>query len=289
MPYTLTRGPLLTLVENALNPTDAAGRAQRDDVLAALRAGTALDAVPWVTSADVAAVALPQASLDVRLRDDWFGRGDPPTKATTGYWVGYQGEVEPVLREGLIRAVEVSLGIANGAPPTEAPRAWPVEVQWKCPNPWFEVWVTWREQGPGPRDGRVTLLIATPPDTSNRLVTDVRMPPPPANGPHTVPVPLDEPSTADEAQGMWVVSHERHVPHVVDALVDTRSNEVVGQVDNSPGRAVDQVPLHVLPLDQWAVPPPGTVWVDDGPVVVVAPPPYAGGADPARSNAPDVR
>ena len=290
MPYTLTRGPLLTLVENALNPTNETGRAQRNASLAALRAGTPLDQVPWVTSAGVAALALPQAPLDVRLRDDWFGRNDPPQKATTGYWVGYRGDVEAVLREGLVRAIEVSLGITHDDPPPEPAvppsRAWPIEVQWKCPNPWFEVWVTWREQGPGSGDGRVTMLIATPPDTSNRLVTEVRMPPPGADGLHTVTVPLEEPTAADATQGMWVVSHESHVPHVLDDLVDTAAgNAVVGQVDNSPAQARGQVLPRALPLGQWVVPPPSTTWVDQGDVVVVAPPPYAGGADPVRSNA----
>ena len=42
MPYTLTRGPLLTLLENALNPTSAQDRSARDGILAALRGGTPL-------------------------------------------------------------------------------------------------------------------------------------------------------------------------------------------------------------------------------------------------------
>jgi hypothetical protein len=286
MPYTLTRGPLLTLVENALNPTDQAGRDERNAILAALRAGTPLDQIPWVTSNTVAAIALPQGTLDVRLQDDWFGRNDPPQKATTGYWVGYRGDVEPVLREGLLRAVEVSLGITRQDDPNVAVRAWPIEVQWKCPNPWFEVWVTWRRQGSGPGDGRVTLMIATPPDRSNRLVTEVRRPPPDANGQHSVTVPLEKPVSADAAQGMWVVSHESHVPFILDEVVDTANGGVVvEQVDNTPANAQGTVPLRSLRLDQWVVPPPSTVWVDGGAVVVVAPPPYAGGADPARSNA----
>lgn len=103
-------------------------------------------------------------------------------------------------------------------------------------------------------------------------------------------VPLEEPTAADATQGMWLVSHESHVPNVVDALVDpTRrgrvADQVVDQVDNSPTRAVGPLPLQVLPLGQWVVPPPSTTWVDQGAVVVVAPPPYAGGADPVRSNA----
>ena len=32
MPYTLTRGPLLTLLENALNPVSTAEKAERDGV-----------------------------------------------------------------------------------------------------------------------------------------------------------------------------------------------------------------------------------------------------------------
>jgi hypothetical protein len=280
MPYTLTRGPLLTLLENALNPTSAQDRSARDGILAALRGGTPLSQIPWVTSAPVAAVAIPRTGLDIRLEEDWFGNPPVPGRHTTGYWVGYQGDVEGVLREGLIRAIEVSLGLQHDAEPEGAERSWPVDIQWKCPNPYFEVWVTWREHKDG--RGQVNVLIATPPDRVNRLTSEPRMPPPTAGVP-PVPTPLTEPVLASEAQGMWLVTHEHHAPRVHLRRVDTRSQEVSEVVEVNAG---ERAPLPDHDTNTWDIPIPSTVWVDTGDVVVVAPPSYAGGAAPTFTNAP---
>jgi hypothetical protein len=281
MPYTLTRGPLLTLLENALNPTSAPEQATRDAALIALRAGDPVAGIPWVTSAAVAGVAIPGNGLDIRLEQDWFGRPEVPGRITTGYWVGYRGDdVEGVLREGLIRAIEVSLGIPHDGDPASATRSWPVDIQWKCPNPWFEVWVSWRRH-PENR-GQVNILIATPPDRVNRLTTEPRFPPR-TNGVPEVPTPLDEPDDADDAQGMWLVTHEHHTPLVQLRRVDTGTQEVAEVVQVNAG---ERVPLPDLNGNRWDIPIPSTVWHDTGDVVVVAPPSYAGGAAPALTNAP---
>jgi hypothetical protein len=280
MPYTLTRGPLLTLLENALNPKNAQERSARDGVLAALRGGMPLSQIPWVTSAAVQNVAIPGNGLDIRLEEDWFGNPPVPGRNTTGYWVGYRGDVEGVLREGLIRAIEVSLGIAHDGDPESAERSWPVDIQWKCPNPYFEVWVTWR-QHPGDR-GQVNVLIATPPDRVNRLTTEPRLPPP-TTGVQPVPTPLAEPLTATGVQGMWLVTHEHHAPLVHLRRVDTPAQEVRELLQVNAG---ERVPLPDLDADTWDIPIPSTVWEDTGDVVVVAPPSYAGGAAPALTNAP---
>jgi hypothetical protein len=282
MPYTLTRGPLLTLLENVLNPTDEAGRSVRNEILGALRAGTHLYDIPWVTSGPGSTVAIPGNGLDLRLKEDWFGDPPVPGQSTTGYWVGYRGDVEPVLREGLIRAIEVSLGIIHDGDPAEAPRSssWPIDVQWKCPNPYFEVWVTWRQHKDG--RGQVNLLIATPPDRVNRLTTEPRFPPPTAGVP-PVATPLPEPIAAAEEQGMWLVTHEHHSPLVVLRRVDTREQTVTEVVQVNAG---ERNPLPQLDANTWDIPIPSTVWEDTGDVVVVAPPSYAGGAAPALTNAP---
>ncbi len=280
MPYTLTRGPLLTLLENALNPTTLQ-RPERDAVLASLRNGTPLANIPWVTSAAVQGIAIPRAPLDIRLGEDWLGLNDPPGQGTTGYWVGYKGDVDAVLREGIIRAIEVSLGLEHGEMPNAATRFWPVDVQWKCPNPYFEVWVTWR--GHQQDAGQVTLLIATPPDKVNRLLTEPRLPPAPPTGVTPVTTPLVAPTNAGEIQGMWLVTHERHVPLVRNLRVDTEVEGAAEVVDVIVG---DGGPLLLLDPNIWDIPMPSTCWEDVGDVVVVAPPPYAGGAVPARTNAP---
>lgn len=284
MPYTLTRGPLLTLLENALNPATPNERVIRDNTLASLRAGDPLAGIPWVTSAEVTSVAIPRAPLELRLDEDWLGFSDPPGQGTTGYWVGYQGDVDAVLRQGLIRAIEVSLGIPTTGSPASATRAWPVSVQWKCPNPYFEVWVTWRRHTADGREGEVTMLIATPPDRVNRLVTEPRWPPAPPTGVAAAIIPLEEPIQATDGQGMWLVTHEHHLPGVCDLLVDTTGERETEVLDVTPG--ADLLSIRELDSNTWIIPTPSTSWEDSGPVVVVAPPAYAGGADPARSNAP---
>jgi hypothetical protein len=290
MPYTLTRGPLFTLLENTLNPTTPQEVAVRDDALLALRGGSAITAIPWVTSPDVAAIALPQNDpLTTRIERDWFGKQkngqnwDPQdafTGQTTGYWVGYYGDIEPVLREGIMRAIEVSLGITRDDHPSQATRQWPVEVNWKCPNPYFEVWVTWRRHRQEPEEGHVTMMIATPPDKSNRLVTEPRTPPPPKPPRQPRPTPLQPPAAATDSQGMWLVTREHHVQHTVDQEVAVAAVDIIGGLVDTVGS------LLGLPDQHWIVPMPSTFWEDTGDVVVVAPPDYAGGADPDRSNAP---
>jgi hypothetical protein len=283
MPYTLTRGPLLTLVENALNPHTGAERAERDALLVDLRQGAPLAALVTSTSQPLTSVAIPRASLDVRLDDDWFGRGaNGPPGEPTGYWVDYQGDVEGVLREGLIRTIEVSMGLAHDAEPQAATRSWPVQVHWKCPNPYFEVWVSWRRHDDTAGTGQVDMLIATPPDKANRLTTRPQFPPGPPAGAPAQPTPLAEPTHATACQGMWLVAHEHHRLGVADERVAVPDGELLAfETDRARTGA-----LLGLPMGEWLIPTPSTLWVDEGPVVVVEPPSYAGGADPGRSNAP---
>jgi hypothetical protein len=283
MPYTLTRGPLLTLVENALNPHTAAERGERDALLGELRLGTPLAALVSATSQPLTGVAIPQAPLDDRLAKDWFGSGAKgPPGEPTGYWVDYQGDVEGVLREGLIRTIEVSMGLTHGAEPAAATRSWPVQVHWKCPNPYFEVWVSWRRHDDTAGGGQVDMLIATPPDKANRLTTRPQFPPGPPAGVPAEPTPLAEPTAAAACQGMWLVAHEHHRLGVADERVAVPSG---GRLAVETDRARTGA-LIGLAAGEWLIPTPATLWVDEGPVVVVEPPSYAGGADPGRSNAP---
>jgi hypothetical protein len=282
MPYTLTRGPLLTLVENALNPQTEDERAERDALLVELRHGTPIAALVRAHSQPFPGVAIPRAPLDTRLDEDWFGRGaNGPPGEPTGYWVDYRGDVEGVLREGLIRTIEVSLGLAHDAEPQAATRSWPVQVHWKCPNPYFEVWVSWRRHDTA-GTGQVDMLIATPPDKANRLTTRPQFPPGPPAGVAPVPAPLPEPTEATARQGMWLVAHEHHRLGVADERIAVPSGDRL-DVETDEARTG---PLAGLPEGEWLVPTPATLWVDEGPVVVVEPPSYAGGADPGRSNAP---
>lgn len=289
MPYTLTRGPVLTMLENALNPpADLVGI--RTAALTALRdPAQSLGSILGAQAGAVAQLTVPgNATLANRLLADWLGLDDPPGKGTTGYWVGYQGDVESILREGMIRAIEVSLGITHDGDPAQFTRRWPIAVEWKCPNPYFEVWVTWRRHGSAASAGQVSALICTPPDKRNRLVTEPQYPPDPPNGVPAEPVPLAEPTTAHEVQGMWLVATASHLPTVADLVSRSdnprRSPEMVTEgeeVETETGvRSLHQTSLSASRAGEWIIPLPATRWVDVGETVVVAPPPYAGGAVP---------
>jgi hypothetical protein len=79
---------------------------------------------------------------------------------------------------------------------------------------------------------------------------------------------------------MWLVTHEHHNQHFVDHIIDFSG-------ESAPTVASDAIgSLFGRPKHRWAIPMPSTFWEDTGDVVVVAPPPYAGGADPGNSNAP---
>jgi hypothetical protein len=221
--------------------------------------------------------------LKDRLFRDWFGyrsvgggnwEPQPPTFTgqSTGYWVGYFGNTEAVVREALIRTLEVAGGMSHGVQ-SPATREWPIEVAWKCPNPYFEVWISWLKRGEGPTDGNVTMLICTPPDKNNRLVTEVQYPPPPSSAP-AVPTPLPDPTFAAADEGMWLVAYKKHTPTVGYQVIRFPSGEVVDAVVNGGNALAPSI------NGQWNVPVPSTFWVDGTDprdVVVVAPPAYAGG------------
>lgn len=277
MPYTLTKGPLFTVMEQTLNDATS-----RPEVLQQLHDTTRLADIPWVTTGSGSAVQIPGVLRD-RLFADWFGyrqdgngawQPQPPTFTgqSTGYWVGYFGNTEAVVREALIRTLEVAGGMSRGVQ-SPTTREWPIEVAWKCPNPYFEVWISWQKRGSGPTDGHVTMLICTPPDRNNRLVTDVQFPPPPSSG-SAVPTPLPDPTAATADEGMWLVAYKKHTPTVGYQVISFPSGEVVDAVVNG-GNA-----LAPSMSGQWNVPVPSTFWVDGTAardVVVVAPPAYAGG------------
>jgi hypothetical protein len=126
------------------------------------------------------------------------------------------------------------------------------------------------------------MLICTPPDRNNRLVTRVQFPPP-VPGVTPKPTPLAEPVQATDAQGMWLVAHGEHVQHTVDQIVSVDDGSRLDLFLDRLGA------LAGLQKSQWSIPMPTTFWEDGNDpngVVVVAPPNYAGGVDIGRTNAP---
>lgn len=158
MPYLLEKGPAMTYLEEFLNGDLATVVASLDNLRFH---GAGLFGVGGLFPGD--------PTLETRLRTNWFGQVpapaplqgwmpqpplDPNDPRPTGYWLGFYGDVERIFCETVIRAVEVSLGIDHGQPvpvsgkgAPRPPRRWPIELFWKCSNPWYEGWVTWRRQG----------------------------------------------------------------------------------------------------------------------------------------------
>jgi hypothetical protein len=232
MPYSLSKGPILSVLETLLNPRSDAEHERLYEGLAKLRdPDVLLTSISLVDSSNVQSDGVNADPLAERLNEYWFGfvkRGgdddegrskddaaevpelwgpqrafSPTDNATTGYWVDYFGNVEGILRETLIRTIEVSLGIPAGGDPRDATRHWEVELFWKCGNPWVEGWVTWRRHHGGGDIGQVTTILATPIDKMNHLRIV------PAQPPHGAAA-LIEPDQAEVNHGMWLVSQERH-------------------------------------------------------------------------------
>lgn len=161
-----------------------------------------------------------------RIRHDGTLDTKPHPNKPTGMWDGYQGNVERIIANTLVRAIEVSLGLDHGAAvPTGAPpRSWPIYFFFKCQQPFFEGWVTWQCHSVNRRAaGQVTVLFATP--GHNHPVSDHPIPID-TDGDHKddfVPTLrndgefLEEPVTASAQdpdgnphQGVWVVTHRDH-------------------------------------------------------------------------------
>jgi hypothetical protein len=193
--------------------------------------------------------------------------GHLPEWPATGFWFQYHGDVEGVVREMLIRAIEASLGLDHGhEPPADGPdRVLPIELFWKCPQRWFEGWVSWRwdaQYG----TGQVTAMLATPgsgkPILENLELGDgaIRAESTRANANGPVPQgpgPSDPARNGGQsAKGMWVISHREHA--------------------QLPMRPADAG----TPSGQWLIPEFGPAYVGVGPIVCVQPSEADGGVKP---------
>jgi hypothetical protein len=150
----------------------------------------------------------------------WLGHPPPFNPLTagtqTGHWQFYKGPVEAIIRETLIRAIELVLGLAHGDPvPNQPKRHWPIDFWWKCPQPWFEGWVTWRQDPGGNGSGHVTVIFATPSDDGVVLLEPGKEARPVAN------------VVTKETEGSWLVSSVRHIRTNQLTVVATSSGQVV--------------------------------------------------------------
>ena len=161
----------------------------------------------------------------------WFGiidgAGKPKDPAdadrlseASSWWINYFGaDVEGILRQTIIRAVETAYRIEHGDPlppvtPTFQP--WPIELFWKCGQAWFEGWVTWR-QLPGPGDrGLVTTIVCTPAEnTGNHYLWWSPIPNAGDLPGRSDPYDKGVDKLGRDGAGMVVVTHEHNRPTTV--------------------------------------------------------------------------
>lgn len=283
MPYYLEKGPAMSVLEDFVNTPSPRLATALDRLRARHPDGRPKHRVVDCGAFDTPALSFTQPSSDPgqpgtkwdsekwkrHMNRHWFGLIDraghhyDPAQATSiteakSWWVNYFGaDVEGIVRETLIRAVETAYRIDHGGPlpPNGSVEPWPIELFWKCGQAWFEGWVTWRQlPGPGHR-GLVTTLLCTPAeDTGTRFLWW-----------SPIPDPSDLPGLGDPYDkgvqqlgvhhaGMVVITHERNLPTFA-----------------SPSDIDDEQMGRLQP------PRPGAVYHGSGPVVVVRPAEVRGG------------
>jgi hypothetical protein len=189
---------------------------------------------------------------------------------TTGFWKHWYGNAEAVFRETMIRALCISLGISRSraeqsreygvrkpASLTQGSRHWPISILWKCPSPWYEGWVEFKDYGSARavRGGHVTVVLSTPSHGVKLYESPIR----PVGSPtvkddpyHAYALNPDEPAGPE---GLWVVSQSAHT-----------------QIPNAKAAPTG--------AGEWTPPTLGQPVYSAGPVVTVSPAVPDGGAAP---------
>jgi hypothetical protein len=210
MPYVMDTGPYLSVLEDRLN-----NPATRAAILTSLRTGALVSSIAGLDSRSLDDDLKTPAQRIAVLNQCWFGMTPragggwdpaPPGAFPTGFWNGYQGDPHAILRDGLIRAIEVSLGVDHGVDPVHHTREWPIEVSWVCQGPFFQCWVTWMKS---PTGGHVSLTITTP--AAKGLPVDARITRDVEKQEYKSPPPSN---AFAAARGQWVVGHEDYTKTV---------------------------------------------------------------------------
>jgi hypothetical protein len=224
MPYHLEKGPLLSVLDAFCNQ---GSKPRLQGALKALRRGDPLTSIGAFDSPNLFSPSLPwpfdqPPSLVDHFNHHWLGHQalNGHTDGTqTGHWQNYIGPVEAIVRETLIRALELALGVPHLPSDLDpvATRHWSIDFWWKCPQPWFEGWVTWRKTGDGTDldDGHVTVIFATPSDDGVVLRQ-----------------PAAEATLAPEAvthatEGSWLISADLHTQAVQLTATWTRNGVIL--------------------------------------------------------------
>ena len=184
---------------------------------------------------------------------------------STGFWFQYFGDVDGIVRETLIRSIEVSLGLEHDEEPEggSTDRWLPIELFWKCPQRWFEGWVSWRFDATH-GSGQVTTMLATP-GSGKPVLEYAGLGQAPLGEPDAIsatarPGPTGPPPDGDgpnlHPKGLWVVTHQEHA-----------------QLSTTPDESG-------TPSGQWFIPPFGPTYVGVGDVICYRPHEFDGGVNP---------
>jgi hypothetical protein len=145
---------------------------------------------------------------------------DPTSPKTTGWWTAWYGDAEGILRETMIRAIEVALGIPHDGDPQENTQCWRMTFTWTCAAPMLQGWVYWWDfdynanSGPGgngsgngnghSNDGIVNVIFSTPGNGHPLFATPYR------SGTDDPPDYNDNPTSAlGDEYGLWVIGEDR--------------------------------------------------------------------------------
>ncbi|MDY7100911.1 MAG: hypothetical protein S0880_06955 [Actinomycetota bacterium] len=201
MPYSVDKGPGISLLESAFNGAT-------DDELVAFieQAGALVDSVDVLKSDDL--TTLMERTVFRNGTPTWWSGGPKSLKdhfevdwytPSTGFFLQLQGEVQRIMAEALRRAMIIATGYDENAE-KKATRRWPIDVWWVCPLPRFDVQVSWERFsrnysrmpewaaralrfatrqlcGPDAVEGRVTMYIFTPAFDGGRLFSDLETDP----------------------------------------------------------------------------------------------------------------
>ena len=253
MPYNLERGPYLAMLEDLINRDPVrcleSLRDPTKPVTALLREmPVAIHDGPYGNTADLAD----------HIDRDWFGitpdaHDGPPVSR---YWSYWQGDAQGIVRETVVRAIEIALGIDHGADAgASTPHRWHVSILTACTVRWFEGWVSWRRVGPEAAGGHVLVLLLTSTHGKPAEPTLLR-PTPTTKGRPGRPYAINPPR-AEGDQGLWAIG----------AVFERREDP-------------DPVSAEWVAPGSFPRPHLGPTYFGEGGIVVVAPPESQGGVLP---------
>lgn len=172
MPFHLEKGHAFMALEDVIN--DSTHHAIVAAAWDGLRTGTPVGQVfdTALQSAPVLshfAGKAGQGGLGPFVTHHWFGTGKP--KGTAPYWLDYRGDVDGIVREALLFAMETAWGVSRDAPlPANVDRGRQIRLLWHCAQRWFDAWILWDS----PTDD-VTVLFATPPHTGGDIIDRIKL------------------------------------------------------------------------------------------------------------------